>query len=133
MRSRQLVELGRLVVGALVLAWLAGRLVWAEPKAADPPKPPPLTAEQKERLKERARYAEETTRLRREGKTADAIAAAEKLLAIEREGFGNVHGEVAGCLEILAEMHLKREEFPKARAAQQEVLAIRVKLCGEAH
>jgi tetratricopeptide (TPR) repeat protein/CHAT domain-containing protein len=133
MSGQHPVQLDPLLVGTLAIALLAGHPVWAGPKAADSSKPPPLTAEQKERLKERDRCAEGTTRLRREGKTAEAIATAEKMLAIEREVFGKVQEDVAGSLEQLSEMYLECEQFAKARAARQEVLAIRVQFHGEAH
>jgi tetratricopeptide (TPR) repeat protein len=97
-------------------------------EAADPP---PLTAEQREKLKERDRFGAQTTALRKEGKLVEAIAAAEKMLALERQVFGDVHEEVAGSLEQLAEMHEEREEFAAARKARRELLAIRIKLHGE--
>src|SRR5437867_3327547 len=94
----------------------------ALPAAEKEPKPPPLTAAQKERLKERDKYGELTAKYRKEGKLPEAIAAAEKMLAIEREVFGNFHEDVAGSLEQLAEMHEQREDFAAARKARQEVL-----------
>ncbi|HEY7428890.1 MAG TPA: tetratricopeptide repeat protein, partial [Gemmataceae bacterium] len=96
------------------------------------PKPSP-TREQQEKLKERDLYLAEANRLQREGKLVEAIAAAGKKLAIERQVFGDVHEDVAGSLESLAEMHHQRENFAAARKARQEVLTIRVKLHGEEH
>jgi CHAT domain-containing protein/tetratricopeptide (TPR) repeat protein len=92
-----------------------------------------LTPAQKERLKERDRYARETTKLRSEGKLAEAIAACEKMLAIEREVFGNGHEDVVGSLEQLAEMQEEREDFAAAGKALQEVLAIQTNLHGQGH
>src|SRR5688572_18434343 len=62
----------------------------------------PLTAAQKENLAERDRLFAEANKLHAASKTADAIAAAEKALAIEREVFGPAHEEVAESLVILA-------------------------------
>jgi tetratricopeptide (TPR) repeat protein len=98
---------------------------------ADEPRVPPLTAAQQQRLKERDQYAAETAKLRKEGKLAEAIAVCEKMLAIEREVFGNVHKDVAGSLEQLAEIQEEREEFAGARKARVEVLAIQTRLWGE--
>jgi len=115
------------LVLVVVLAWLPVA------QADEPAKPAPLTEKQKERLKERDKFAEETDKLRAAGKLAEAIQAAAKMLAIEREVFGNFHEDVAGSLEQLAEMHEPREEFPAAQKARTEVLAIQEKLHGPGH
>src|SRR5262245_30491306 len=90
---RRLLPVSSIILAAVVMTipFLAG--------AETPPKPPPLTAAQKERLKERDRYGAETQKLRQAGKLPEAIAAALKMLAIEREVLGNVHEDVAGSLE----------------------------------
>src|SRR2546429_4847595 len=72
-------------------------------------------------------------KLRTAGQLAEAGTAAEKLLAIQREVFGNVHEQVAGALQYVAELHEAREEFGAARKARQEVLAIKTKLHGTDH
>src|SRR5438128_811054 len=113
---------------------LAFHLALAALSAAEnEPQPPPLTAAQKERLQERDKYGELTAKYRQQGKLAEAIQAAEKMLAIEREVIGNFHEEVAGSLEQLAEMHEQREDFAVARKARHEVLAIRTKQPGDKH
>ncbi|HLJ93426.1 MAG TPA: CHAT domain-containing tetratricopeptide repeat protein [Gemmataceae bacterium] len=116
----------RWAVAALVLVLLTGFAA-----AADPPKPPPMTAEQQQQLKERDRYAAETGTLRAQGKLAEAIAACEKMLAIERAVFGDVHEDVVGSLEQLAQMHEQRQEFAAAHQALAEVLQIRIQLHGK--
>ena len=90
-----------------------------------------MTAAQQQRLKERDHYSEASAKLRKEGKLPEAIATAEKMLAIEREVFGNDHLDVAGSLERLAKMHEEREEFAVARKQREEMLAIKVKLFGK--
>ena len=72
----------------------------------------------------------EARRLRAQGKLDEAITAAEKMLAIEREVLGAEHPEVAVSLEWLAQVYIEREDFAAARKARQEVLALRGKLHG---
>jgi tetratricopeptide (TPR) repeat protein len=91
---------------------------------------PAVVEQRQERLKERDGYGKETERLRRENKLAEAIAAAEKMLAIERAVFGDIHEDVVGSLQQLAEMHESREEFAAAHKARAEILAIVAKLHG---
>jgi tetratricopeptide (TPR) repeat protein len=98
-----------------------------------PKRPPALTKEQQAKLKERAQLLKEAEKLGSEGKLSEAIDAAEKMLAIEREVFGNFHETVAGSLEFLAEVHEHREDFTAARKARQEVLGIQTKLLGAQH
>jgi CHAT domain-containing protein/tetratricopeptide (TPR) repeat protein len=119
----------RLTILCLVACLIVGA-VGAEPPE---PKPAPLTKEQQEKLKERDRLQKEAERLRAEAKLPEAIAAAEKMLAIERQVFGAVHEELVGSLQFLAELHEAREDFAAARKARQEVLAIQMKLLGQRH
>jgi CHAT domain-containing protein/tetratricopeptide (TPR) repeat protein len=98
-----------------------------------PPPPQPLTREQQEKFAERDRFRKEARELQAEGKRAEAIAAAEKVLALGRAVWGDVHQEVAESLETLAEMHEARDDLPAARTARQEVLAIKTKLLGPQH
>src|ERR1700693_1768097 len=89
------------VLGLLALAWPGQGALLSQPAPGGAPKP--LTPEQRARLKERDRYGAETRKLDAEGKVEEAIAAIEKVLAIEREVFGDAHDEVAGSLQWLAE------------------------------
>jgi hypothetical protein len=88
-----------------------------------PPQAPSLTAAQQERLKERDQLWASSQELRAAGKLAEAIASAEKMLAIGREVFGDFHPEVAGSLAFVAEMYEEKEDFAAARKARQEPLA----------
>jgi tetratricopeptide (TPR) repeat protein len=110
--------------------WLVAGAAGAEPPE---PQPAPLTKEQQDKLKERDRFLKEAEKLRAEGKLSEAIAAAEKMLAIEREVLGTVHADVANSLQFLAEMHEALEDFTPARRARQKVLAIQTKLLGADH
>jgi CHAT domain-containing protein len=122
MRNTSLLALG-------LLAVLLSRpgFFWADEPT------PPLTPAQQQQLKERDRWAAETKKLRQQGKLAEAIAACEKMLAIERDVLGNVHANVANSLEQLAKMQEEQADFEAAKKARQEVLAIRRKLNGDKH
>jgi CHAT domain-containing protein/Tfp pilus assembly protein PilF len=110
-------------VGLLCVATAAG---------IDVPRPRPLTASQQARLKERNRYHAEARKLRAAGKLAEAVAAAEKMLDIEREVFGERHADVIESLELLAELHQEREDWPAALRARQDVLRLQTALLGAA-
>jgi CHAT domain-containing protein len=58
----------------------------------------------------------------RAGKLAEAIAATEKVLAIERTVLGASHDETIASLNLLAELHEERGDFAGARKARQEAL-----------
>jgi tetratricopeptide (TPR) repeat protein len=118
----------------LVVLCLAGWLVAVvDAQPPEPAKPAPLTQEQQNRLKERDRLQKEAEKLTAEGKLTEAIAAAQKMLAIEQEVLGNFHPDAVGSLQFLAELHEAREDFAAARNARREVLAIQTKLRGADH
>src|SRR5437867_3059715 len=96
----------------LVAVWcllVAGSMLWAL-QVSPAAQQPPLTEKQKELLKERDRSAAEYRALAKQGKLAEAIAAAEKMLALERQIFGDVHTEIDASLRILAALHKKRDD-----------------------
>jgi CHAT domain-containing protein/tetratricopeptide (TPR) repeat protein len=66
----------------------------------------------------------------RQGKDAEAIALTEKMLALDRELRGPDHPAVVSALRFLAAMREQRAEFPAARTARTEVLAIRTRQHG---
>ena len=82
-------------------------------------------------LKERDRLWGETRKLRAAGKTAEALAAAEAMLAIERKVLPENHADLAVSLGWLATLHVEREDFAAARAARREALDILRKGRGE--
>ena len=66
------------------------------------------------------------------GKTAEAIAAAEAMLAIERKLLREDHADLlAVALSWLGELQVEREDFTAARAARREALDILRKRLGE--
>jgi CHAT domain-containing protein/tetratricopeptide (TPR) repeat protein len=101
--------------------------------AAEPPEPKsaPLTKEQQDKLKERNRFFDDANKFSQQGRQQEAIAAAEKGIAIEREVFGAV--QTLSWLLWLCVSYEEREDFPAARKAREEVLAIQTKLLGADH
>jgi hypothetical protein len=102
--------------------------VMVTPAWADEPKP--LTAEQRERLKERDRLAAEAQQLGQQGKLAEMVAAWQKKIAIEREVLGDAHEQVAASLAELANMQEFRRDFDAARQARRELLTLTTKRYG---
>jgi len=93
-----------------------------------------MTATQRsDRLRERNQYAWEAVRLRDAGKTAEARAAAEKVLRVERQIFGDAPEDLAEALESHARFHATVDDFEAARAALQEALALWEKLRPKDH
>jgi len=94
---------------------------------------PSLSPEQKERLKERDRHQAEVQKAERDGKLAEAIAAAEKMLAVERQVLGEAHEDTAGSLDWLARLYSETGDFAKASAAADAAVTIQAKLHGGEH
>jgi hypothetical protein len=120
----------RLIVAGVLLAVLALFGIPWRVQGAAPPKAKPLTEEQKARLKERDRLFAEAMSLARAGKVAETIPAMQKVVAIERDVFGNVHEKVAQSLTSLARLEELRDGFGAATKAHKEALAIVTKLYG---
>src|SRR5207244_5792114 len=95
------------------------------------PKEKSLNASQQAKLAEARRYSKESAALEGEGKLPEAIAAAQKMLAIERSLFGDAHADVVGSLQRLARMNERLEDFPAADKERKEVLALQIRLHGE--
>jgi CHAT domain-containing protein/tetratricopeptide (TPR) repeat protein len=112
---------------------LAGWLAAAAGAHPPEPIPPPLTKEQQDKLEERDRLEKEVQKLWPEGKRVEAIAATQRMLAIEREVRGAFHPNVAGLLDLLAEMQAAVGDFPSARNARRELIAIQTKRLGAQH
>ena len=117
----------RLVCSLLVLGTMAMCCLTAASSADSPPKPE-LTVIQQERLKERDPLLKESLDLRQLGKYAEAIEAASKIEAIERDIFGQEHDEVLGTRDFIAHLQEQREDFAAARKIREEILAIRRKV-----
>ncbi|MBI4600448.1 MAG: tetratricopeptide repeat protein [Planctomycetes bacterium] len=85
------------------------------------------------KLAERDRLGAEAARLRDEAKPREAIEAATKALAIEREVLGNEHEDVAASLERLAVLREDLDELDEVLRCREEILQVRTRLHGEAH
>jgi tetratricopeptide (TPR) repeat protein len=120
----------------LLLIGLAAVLSDNSARAQQQAKPaavPAAVRERQERLKERNALWQKSLRLRAQGKLSEAIAAAEGVVAMERQLLRNSNPqEVAVTLGYLAELHLAHEDFTAARKMQEEVRTIQAKLHGPA-
>ena len=104
---------GGIVLGlVLCLAIAAGTA-----RAGEPPSPGTQPTDRQQRLAERDRLWEQTRKLQGAGRLSEAVAAAEKMLAIERQIFGNVDPEIVVSVQWLARLHAEREDFATARQA----------------
>ena len=61
--------------------------------------------------------AAEATAVEQKGKWEEAVAAAERMLAVEREVFGDAHVDVAGSLERVGALRRRLGEWGAAAAA----------------
>lgn len=116
-------------LACLVLAGAAqcpGAIALAQPQ-------PAFTAKQKELLKERGRLEVAARKFQAAGKLADALATAEKVLAVERQVYGDSHVEIAASLQWIAQLHTALEDFATARRVADEALAMRLRLHGKSH
>jgi CHAT domain-containing protein/tetratricopeptide (TPR) repeat protein len=116
------------LVLAIAISLSGARRVSAQQASAAPT----LTTDQQARLKERDEWGEEVVWLHNQGKLEEAIAALQKLLAIEREVFGDENEALAGSLRLLAVMYQSLDDFAAARTERQKILAIERKVHGEA-
>jgi tetratricopeptide (TPR) repeat protein/CHAT domain-containing protein len=82
---------------------------------------------------ERDKWQAEALRHYEEEKFAEAIRAAENMLAIERRWLGEDHPDVVGSLEFLAEVWAASENWDAAEARWSEAIAWREKNIGAAH
>ena len=120
-RIRRLLPLA----AALLVCTLCGN---AQP-TSDPQKP---TAQEAEELLQQWRSGlGQANRLRAEGKLAEAITAAERVLEIERQLLGKVHPQVAATLPWLAEMQEANQDLVAAETSRREALAVSTQLYGK--
>ncbi|MFM7832725.1 MAG: hypothetical protein ACKPJD_13095, partial [Planctomycetaceae bacterium] len=65
------------------------------------------------------------------GKPAEAIAAGERVLAMEREMYGDTGAELTGTIEWLSQQHLSQQQFPQAESYAAELLRVQQSLHGQ--
>jgi tetratricopeptide (TPR) repeat protein/CHAT domain-containing protein len=97
------------------------------PKDVSPSEP---AGEGQSKLIERDRCEREAFVLWKQGRQAEAIAAAEKMLAINRHLFGDSHAEVARSLRLLAALEEAREDFDAAQAHLEKMVTVNRQLYG---
>ena len=68
-----------------------------------------------------------------QGKTAQAIRAAESMLAIEREVLGKTSDDAIRSVKLLAQLHEESEDWAAARQAWTEVLTVWSQKLGKEH
>ena len=83
------------------------------PGFAQPPGEKP-TPRHPEKLKERDRLSQESSTFEKAGKFAEAIEAAEKMLAIERTLFEEDHEDILGSFITLGLLHERKLAFTAA-------------------
>ena len=88
--------------------------------------------EAKSQLKELGRLAKRVRRCAAQGKLAEAITAAQAMIAIERKALAAADPDLAVSLGWLAQLNLEKNDFAGATAARQEALQIVQKRFGEA-
>jgi CHAT domain-containing protein/tetratricopeptide (TPR) repeat protein len=82
------------------------------------------TAAQQQRLADAERYGAQARQHELHGQLDEAVKAIKNKLAAEREVLGKENEQAVNSLWWLSEVHTKREDFPAARTAIQEVLEI---------
>jgi tetratricopeptide (TPR) repeat protein len=100
------------LVGSSLTAW------------ADAPQQPAVSDGQKARLKDRDRLNQDATALHAQGRTSEAILAAESVLAIERDVLGETSDAAIKTMRRLAQWNEDREDWASARKGRSDVLAI---------
>jgi tetratricopeptide (TPR) repeat protein len=94
----------------------------------------PLNAQQREALQaEAGQIWTEAQALEKAGKLAEALAAGEKALAIDRRYLGQVHETIAYELSWLALRYERDEQFAAAKERRTEILAQYTEIFGKDH
>ena len=106
-----------LIVLILVVALLAGTPGWAEDQS----------------LQKANELNQEVTRLRQQGRYAEAIPLAETILAICEKGLGPEHLDTAFSLNGLAVLYYQMGAYDKAEPLCRRSLEIREKALGPEH
>ena len=128
----------RLVFAFFICIWptiaIAGEP--AAPTVTAPPdqaKANNVTADRQAQIQERDRLWGESQQLRDAGKLDDAIATAERMLAIEQSLLGSDHPDALASLAYLAELNERKEDFTAARKLREQVLDTTTKKFGPAN
>ncbi len=87
--------------------------------------------DKQERLKKRDYWNKEVDRFRQEGNWQQSLQAAEKMLAIEKELFGEGNDDVIGSMQQIAELQQKMEQWSDAEKTLQRIRQIQRQRFGE--
>jgi len=85
------------------------------------------------RLVEAQEAYEEATKLKNEGKYAEATSKAEHALGVRESILGGTHLKVAECLSLTGELYCRRGDCLRAEPFLQRALAIREAALGKSH
>jgi len=124
MNQPEHVERNRIAGAILVLLALVGAAAGADK---------PRTPEQEQRLQQAKQLGDQARQQYLQGNLAESIATLEKRRVIELDILGLDHPDTLGTTEALTKLHTDREEFARARALCQEVLALQLKKHPESH
>ncbi len=94
---------------------------------------PALTDAQKDQLRERDTFEKEATQHVREGRFAEALETARKMLAIEQEILGPEHADAVRSWDMIAQLQTKLEDFSGAKESQEKLLEIQRSISGPEH
>ncbi len=92
-----------------------------------------LSPEGRAQLKVADEQERERVRLAEQRRFREALAPAERVLAIQRKFEGDEHRDTARSLNDLGMLYINLKEFAKVEPLIRESLAIRLKLLGEEH
>jgi CHAT domain-containing protein/Tfp pilus assembly protein PilF len=95
-------------------------------------KPTPST-EQLDELEEAKRLFQQVGQLYQQGKYAEAIPLAERIIAIFEKALGTEHPEITTFLNLLAILHQQQSNYAQAEPLYQRSLAISEKALGSQH
>jgi CHAT domain-containing protein len=118
-----------------VLLCLVCASAWAQSPPAEQPggTKPPLTAEQKAKLRERNRLIARIEQLRAKGNLGDAARLLLQKIALEEAIFGQAHQEVANSLNELALLYKDMGRYADAEPLYQRSLKIYEARLGKDH
>lgn len=115
-----------------VLALAGGGFGADSPSANGPSGKSPADSREREKARdEQKRLSTEAARLRAAGRIPEAIAAGERAIVLARQLQGDVSAAVGAWWEWLAPLYESRQDWPAARHARQEALALCLKMYGE--
>ena len=123
-------ERGRITACFAVLLLFIGAQTIPRHSPAEPPPDKQPNPAVNDHQKEVDQLAKEAIASRDAGKLPEAIAAVQKVLAIQREVVGNDHQDVLNTLAFLADIFEQQADFASALRAREQVLAMREKLSG---